>query len=195
MLSHPSVFQWQQKICNSYDNVKSHYQTYLNRPGQKILDVGCSTGAAAAGIVDMDLHDYTGIDIDPKYSEFAQKQNPKGKFLTMNATEMTFPAGHFDVCLMTGMLHHVDSESAQHIFKDVWRVLKPGGVLLVSEPVFTPGKWLSNFLLSLDRGRYIRPAEGYKALFDSRFEIANESFFPFSLHRFCSFVLVKGDNA
>jgi ubiquinone/menaquinone biosynthesis C-methylase UbiE len=190
VLSHPAIFEWQQKTCNSYDNVKDHYAKYLSAGTKKILDVGCSTGAAAAGTIDMSKHDYTGVDIDPTYVEFAQKRYPAGKFMAMDARHMAFPDDSFDICMFNGVLHHMDDDLSKAIFLDLKRVLKPDGVILVSEPVFTPGKWLSNFLLSLDRGKYIRPVDGYRQLF-AGLNVVEESFFPFSLHRFCSFVLKK----
>jgi hypothetical protein len=62
------------------------------------------------------------------------------------------------------------------------------GQVVVSEPVFTPGWPLSNFLLSLDRGRNIRDEAEYRRLYGG-FSVVRQRFFKLSFHRFCSFVL------
>jgi len=138
----------------------------------------------------MQRHDYTGIDIDPEYVEFAKNHHPRGRFLAMDARHMDFPADSFDICMFTGVLHHLDNGTAVAIFKDVERVLRKDGHVLISEPVFTKGKLISHFLLSLDRGKFVRDVAGYKSLF-ANLKIVDEGFFPFSVHRFWSVVLQR----
>lgn len=186
----PVIFEWQQKLCNNYGNVREEFADFLNRDGLEILDVGCSTGTCGGSIIDMSRNSYTGIDVVPAYVERAQKRYPKGRFLTMDARAMTFPDRTFDVVMFNGVMHHMDDDLIRDCLKDCRRVLKDNGVLLISEPVFTPEWPLSMFFLKRDRGHFIREPEGYRALLGD-FRIVRERFFRFSLHRFCSFVLAK----
>ena len=51
-LLRPAMFEWQQRVCNNYSNVKDEFIEQLGTTGLRILDVGCSTGTAASQIVD-----------------------------------------------------------------------------------------------------------------------------------------------
>lgn len=186
-LRHPRMFEWQQSICNNYGNIRKEFERYYGQSGLRILDIGCSTGTCAGQVVDMDRNQYVGIDISDEYIKRAQRLYPKGTFVAMDAAKLTFPENSFDLITFQGVLHHMDDALIQNALASIQKVLKSSGKVLVAEPVFTPKKYISNFLLSLDRGKYIRSAEEYKNLFQG-FVIESEGFFPFSAHRFYSLV-------
>jgi ubiquinone/menaquinone biosynthesis C-methylase UbiE len=188
-LALPLVFELQQRL-NAYDDVKAEFKDYLAGGGKTILDLGCSTGNCAAHILDMAANDYTGIDIHPGYTETAQRKYPAGRFRAMDGRALDFPGGHFDLVTIISVLHHMPDAVVADCLKEVRRVMKPGGRTLLIEPVTTPGWWMSNFLLSLDRGRFIRPPEGYRA-FLGGFGFERERFCVFGPHRFASYVLTK----
>ncbi|HEX6563630.1 MAG TPA: class I SAM-dependent methyltransferase [Chthoniobacterales bacterium] len=187
-LKNPLAFELQQRLSNNYTNVRTEFAGILDRSNLRILDVGCSTGTCAGQIIDMGANAYTGVDVVSQYIEIAQRRHPRGTFIAMDARRMTFPKEHFDVAMFVGVLHHMDDELAADCLAEVRRVIRPGGYVVVAEPIFTPGMLFSNFLLSLDRGRYIRDEPGYRGLFDG-YEITRQRFFKLSIHRFCSFVL------
>jgi ubiquinone/menaquinone biosynthesis C-methylase UbiE len=189
-LSWPLLFDLQQKVFNNYKAVRKQFVTYMDAPGLAVLDVGCSTGASAAALVDLQKHEYTGIELMPEYAAIAQRRGLRGRFLAMDATQMSFADASFDRVLFTGVLHHMEDGIAKASLAESFRVLKPGGWLLAAEPMFTPGERLTNFLLAHDRGSHIRTAEEYKALFGGR-PIAQEGAFRFSFHRFISLALRK----
>lgn len=190
VLSLPLVFDFQQKFCNNYTAVRREFAEYLDTPGKRILDVGCSTGACARQVVDMEKNVYTGVDIDAQYIEKAARLYPAGTFMALDARSLPFESRSFDIVLFTGVWHHMDDGLIKDCLREVRRVLADDGVVLVAEPVFTPGWGWSNFLLGLDRGRHIRAEEGYRSLTDG-FVVARQRFFKLSFHRFCSFVLKK----
>ena len=188
LLENPLVFEFQQRLCNNYSAILAEFSDIIGKGGQRIIDIGCSTGACASTIIDMHANDYVGVDIDPRYVETAARRSPKGRFHAMDARHMTFPDKTFDLTMFIGVMHHMDDELVRGCLNEVSRVLKSGGRVIIAEPVFTPGRWLSTVLLNMDRGRNIRDESGYRALFDG-FEIERQRFFSFSAHRFCSFVL------
>src|SRR5688572_19484390 len=108
VLSLPLVFDFQQKFCNNYTAVREEFADYLNGTGKWILDVGCSTGACAKQVVDMEKNHYTGVDIEPQYIETATRLYPAGRFLALDARSLPFESGRFDVVLFTGVWHHMD---------------------------------------------------------------------------------------
>jgi ubiquinone/menaquinone biosynthesis C-methylase UbiE len=100
--------------------------------GKTVLEVGCGNGYvlsryAAAGA------EVTGVDITETGVELCRKRfqmsGLKGTFLVANAEKLPFPDEVFDCVCSMGVLHHVpDTEKA---VKEIFRVLKPGGRLIV----------------------------------------------------------------
>ena len=168
--------------------MKVEFLEYLNATDKTILDIGCSTGTCAAQIVDMKNNAYYGIDIEKDYIDIAKRTHKYGKFLAMDARKMNFQDNEFDVVMFIGVLHHMPDDLIADCLSSIQRVLKPEGTIIVAEPVFTKGKYFSNLLLSLDRGRFIRKQFEYKALFEG-FSVKRESYFRLSAHRFCSLEL------
>lgn len=92
-----------------------------------LLDIGSSTG-----IIDNYLADYfkkvTGTDIDEQGVKFAQQRfkKPNLVFQTADAMKLSFKDDTFDIVICTHIYEHVPS--AKQLFKEIERVLKPGGV-------------------------------------------------------------------
>ena len=106
-------------------------------PGESVLDVGCGTGTlaiaakrrvGAAGSV-------RGIDASPEMIARAQQKATRAKlevaFETARAETLPFSDGQFDVVLSTVMLHHLRRAAREQCVREIRRVLKPGGRLLV----------------------------------------------------------------
>ena len=190
LLEVPFIFELQQRLCNNYSGVLQEFSEILGANKRlSIIDIGCSTGACASVIINMRENSYVGIDIDQSYVEAAAKRSPNGEFLVMDARNMNFPDSHFDLAMFIGVMHHMDDELIRACLKEISRVLKPDGKVIVAEPVYTRGHLLSTIFLNMDRGKYIRNQSGYESLFNG-FKVHRQRFFRFSLHRFCSFILV-----
>jgi 2-polyprenyl-3-methyl-5-hydroxy-6-metoxy-1,4-benzoquinol methylase len=187
-LENAFIFEVQQRLCNNYSGILEEFSGILGRKGIRVLDVGCSTGTCAGQIIDMKANSYTGVDVSQKYIEIAKRRYADGHFVAMDARRMSFADATFDVAMFVGVLHHMDDALARDCLRDVSRVVKPDGHVVVAEPVFTDGMYLSTFFLSLDRGRHIRSEEGYRSLFGD-FAIQRQRYFRFSAHRFCSYIL------
>ena len=187
ILSNPVFFDLQQKLCNNYENVRVEFSEYLSKPSITVLDLGCSTGRAGREICDMQKQSYVGIDLAPRYIEFAKKNNPMADYRVMDGRNLEFPTHFFDIIMFVGVLHHMDDVTAKACLKEVRRTLKPTGYLLMAEPVFTSNSLLSNIFLSLDRGKFIRESSQYIDLI-SEFELVKKQYFKLSLHRFISIV-------
>jgi SAM-dependent methyltransferase len=50
----------------------------------------------------------------------------------MDAHKLKFPNEHFDLVFGAGILHHLELETA---LREIGRVLRPGGVIMFSEPL------------------------------------------------------------
>ena len=188
-LKNPYVFKFQQKI-NNYSVVANEFQDYLKSKNKNILEVGCSTGNLAREIIDMNNNSYFGVDINKEYIDIATKSLSKGKFLQMDARKLNFDNEFFDIVMLSSILHHIDENVAKNCFKEIHRVLKKDGVVIVAEPIVNTKSLVSIILCKLDRGHFIRSTEEYKTLFRN-FIIKKNNHFKFSGHFFCSFVLEK----
>jgi ubiquinone/menaquinone biosynthesis C-methylase UbiE len=62
---------------------------------------------------------------------------------------------------------------AGKVLREIGRVLKPGGKLLLWEDVPTRSPWnaLGQLVHRLDVGEHIRPAQDYARLLDSQFQV------------------------
>ncbi len=108
------------------------------QPGDQILEVGCGTGtltlaarlkAGAQSLV-------AGIDIAPDMIETARRKATKAgldvQFQLGRIEEIPYPDGQFDLVLSSLMMHHIPGDAAkQQGLKEIFRVLKPGGRLLI----------------------------------------------------------------
>ena len=111
-------------------------------PGDRVLDVGCSSGylagilaaaAAPSGSV-------TGVDPSEAAIASARRRAPAGATFTVGVAQdlSAFADGAFDVVTSTLALHHVPARKRQDAFSEMYRVTRPGGRLLVAD--FDPSR-------------------------------------------------------
>jgi 2-polyprenyl-3-methyl-5-hydroxy-6-metoxy-1,4-benzoquinol methylase len=117
------------------------------KAGDKILDIGCGAGRHTCVASRLEKVTVIGSDISFKDVREAQKRITEeeqmglqgGGFwatLVSDITVLPFPDGFFDMVICSEVLEHIpDQESA---VKEIIRVLKAGGNLIVSVPRFLP---------------------------------------------------------
>jgi SAM-dependent methyltransferase len=118
------------------------------RGDEKVLDVGCGRGLLLAGAAKLLAvgGTATGIDIWSNEdmggnSEAATRRNleleglsDRCTLLSIPAQEMPFPDGTFDVVVSNLCLHNIyDRPTRQLALQQIVRVLKPGGVAILSD--------------------------------------------------------------
>jgi ubiquinone/menaquinone biosynthesis C-methylase UbiE len=108
------------------------------QPGQRVLDVGCGTGyfgrllAKAVG----PEGGVVGIDPSPAMISYASRQTGRAsncQFQVGSAEALEFPAEHFDVVVSSLVMHHLPEDLRVAALREMQRVLRPGGVMLVAE--------------------------------------------------------------
>jgi SAM-dependent methyltransferase len=106
---------------------------------QRIVEVGCGAAALArkllAAYPDCRV---TGLEVDQTQHahNLAAPPTPGLAFVAAGAQAIPFDDGAFDLALMLKSLHHVPPDLLDPGLAEVRRVLRPGGHLYISEPVF-----------------------------------------------------------
>lgn len=93
----------------------------------KILDLCCGAGQTTRFLVEFS-QDVTGLDASPLSVKRARQNVPEAKFVEAFAEEMPFLDGVFDVVHSSVAMHEMEKEQRRQIFREIFRVLKPGGV-------------------------------------------------------------------
>lgn len=106
-------------------------------PGESVLDVGCGTGtlAIAAKREIGSTGSVYGVDASTEMiaraRAKAKKRHLDVAFENAVAEALPFPDARFDVVLSTIMLHHLPRKARQQAAREIRRVLKPGGRVVI----------------------------------------------------------------
>lgn len=108
-----------------------------SRNGKVLVDIGCSWGrwsiaAARAGFepIGVDVH----IDALAAAGRVARQLGAEVDFICSDAERLPFQRGSVDCVFSYSVLQHLDKSKVLGIFREIARVLKPGGICLVQLP-------------------------------------------------------------
>lgn len=102
-----------------------------------ILDVGCGTGNLTYRIFDLkQVKSITGIDYSKIALDIAQRKNGNKsniifRFCNLN-NGLPFANDNFDLVVMNNVLYTINIDKREHVLKEIYRVIKPGGKFILS---------------------------------------------------------------
>jgi demethylmenaquinone methyltransferase/2-methoxy-6-polyprenyl-1,4-benzoquinol methylase/phosphoethanolamine N-methyltransferase len=101
-------------------------------PGEEVLDVGCGTGTLAiAAKQRVGAGQVRGIDASMEMIQVAKEKAGKHgtdiDFQIALIEAIPFPGASFDLVMSTLMIHHLPDSLQEKGFREIRRVLKPGG--------------------------------------------------------------------
>jgi len=107
------------------------FEDYLTED-EKVLDLGCGNGRWFK-LFQKKKIDYVGVDFSERLIEIAKRNYPQTKFQTADILKLPFPNNYFDKVYSIAVLHHIPSEELRlKSLKEAKRVLKPGGILILT---------------------------------------------------------------
>ncbi len=128
--------------------------------GSKVLDVATGTGGQALAFARRG-YDTIGVDLSEAMLGIARRKNryANARFEAADATRLRFEDAAFDVCTISFALHDMPITIREKVLKEMVRVTKPEGTILIVDyalPENKIGSAVAYRLVSLYEGEYYR---------------------------------------
>ncbi|WP_438022436.1 class I SAM-dependent methyltransferase [Sorangium sp. So ce233] len=126
-------------------------------PGQRVLDVGCGTGTLAV----LASQRHPGVEVDAADGDDevlaiardkAARAGAGVRFERAMAWALPYPDGTFDRVVSSLMFHHLVADDKRRAAQEIFRVLRPGGALLLAD--FGPPRGAAGRAVAWALGRF-----------------------------------------
>lgn len=105
--------------------------------GIRHIDIGCGTGQNLRLMDSLNPAHVVGVDLSPIALEFARKACPQCELVRADLNHaLPFADQSFDVATIFSVLYHRWIESELAVLIETRRILRSGGLLLITEPAF-----------------------------------------------------------
>jgi ubiquinone/menaquinone biosynthesis C-methylase UbiE len=106
-----------------------HVQTFLDslKTNSRVLDIGCGNGK---NILYRDDLDMIGLEYSQGLCNIC-----KSRLLPVvqgDARNVPFEDNMFDAIIMIAVIHHINPDEHQKVLNEIQRVLRPGGICLIT---------------------------------------------------------------
>jgi len=112
------------------EKMRAIHRVSPDRPYAHVLEVG--GGQSGMTTLLYPGADVTNVDRDGTFASSPPNQGPRMRFVCADATSLPFPDASVDAVTMFDVLEHIPDDTAA--IAEAWRVLKPGGELLITTP-------------------------------------------------------------
>ncbi|MFE6925307.1 methyltransferase domain-containing protein [Nocardia sp. NPDC057663] len=111
-------------------------------PGHRALDIGCGPGKLVRALGVAVGPTGAAVGVDPSAVAVGDNQQrdraANHRYERGPAQELPFADAEFDVVTCTFVMHHIPAEHRQTAIAEMWRVLRPGGTVLLADASPSP---------------------------------------------------------
>jgi ubiquinone/menaquinone biosynthesis C-methylase UbiE len=136
-------------------------------PGPKrILDVACGAGSLLRQLALVFPGDHLyGVDLSPYYVDVARDRLRGVPNLTLaaeNAESLPWRDGYFDALVSVYLFHEIPKDVRRTVLREMWRVLKPGGSLVIEDSAqYAEASEIASYLDAFSREMHEPYYRGY----------------------------------
>ena len=136
------IIENNKKVYNMIASLFSQTRTYLwddlkplgkyTKDGDHVLDLGCGNGRLYQLFSDLSIK-YVGVDQSEGLIQIAKEKAPDLQFEVAQMQDLPFEDQSFDIIYCIAAFHHLpDVQSRQKALKEMYRVLKPAGTVVMT---------------------------------------------------------------
>lgn len=118
---------------------------WIDESASSILDIGCNVGAWIGDCARRyPAARLAGVDLNKSAVEVASARVPTADFRHAGAESLPFASESFDYVTCCEVLEHIAPDSRSSAFREIHRVLRPGGQLVLTVPHAGLFAWLDS---------------------------------------------------
>src|SRR5690554_1823978 len=125
----------------------------INPHAENLLDIGCGAGNYSLMMLSKipNMHctlvDLSKPMLEKAFERVSQQTNGKVAIMQGDIREVALTANHFDIILAAAVLHHLrDDKDWKTTFEKLFKLLKPGGCLMISDLVSQDTELLNDYI-------------------------------------------------
>jgi len=132
----PEEYQKMYEVIPRENYMKEYWRPLIGKTIKKyckdknVLDLGCGYGRYI-GMINKYAQTTVGLDISQRWLNYAKQKYPNLKFVLGDACKIPLKDEVFDIIVTIGLFEYVNRDV---VIKEIYRVLKPEGVCIISVP-------------------------------------------------------------